>query len=101
MLKYNLKTTEGRFLAVAFLEGISYLILLFIAMPLKYLAGQPQMVKQVGMAHGLLFVLFALTLTQVTMEQGWKWTKAAKATVASFLPFGTFWFEAQHRKGKA
>jgi integral membrane protein len=101
MLKYNLKTPEGRFLAVAFLEGISYLILLFIAMPLKYLAGKPEMVKQVGMAHGLLFVLFVLTLVQVTTEQNWKWTKAAKAMVASFLPFGTFWFEAKHRKGQA
>ncbi len=101
MLNYNLKTTEGRFLAIAFLEGISYLILLLIAMPLKYLAGKPEMVKQVGMAHGLLFVLFALTLVQVTMDQGWKLSKAAKAMGASFLPFGTFWFEAQHRKGKA
>lgn len=100
MLKYNLKTTEGRFLAVAFLEGVSYLILVFVAMPLKYIAGQPEMVKRVGMAHGLLFVLFALTLVQVTLEGGWKWKKAAIAMAASFAPFGTFWFEAKHKKGK-
>ena len=100
MLKYNLKTTEGRFLAVAFLEGVSYLILVFVAMPLKYLAGQPEMVKRVGMAHGLLFVLFSLTLVQVTLDAGWKWKKATIAMVASFLPFGTFWFEAKHKQGK-
>lgn len=98
MWKYNLKTAEGRFFAVAFLEGVSYLILVFIGMPLKYFAGQPEMVKKVGMAHGLLFVLFVLTLVQVAIEQDWKWTKALKAFVTSLLPFGTFWFEAKHRK---
>ncbi|MES2558358.1 MAG: DUF3817 domain-containing protein [Bacteroidota bacterium] len=97
MFKYNLKTAEGRFFAVAFLEGISYLILVFIGMPLKYFAGQPEMVKQVGMAHGLLFVLFVLTLVQASMENDWKWSKALKAFVTSLLPFGTFWFEAKHR----
>jgi integral membrane protein len=98
MFKYNLRTAEGRFFAIAFLEGLSYLILVFIAMPLKYLARQPEMVKRVGMAHGLLFVLFVLTLVQATTEQDWKWSKAVKAFIASFLPFGTFWFEAKYRK---
>lgn len=98
MFKYNLRTAEGRFFAIAFLEGLSYLILVFVAMPLKYLAGQPEMVKRVGMAHGLLFVLFVLTLVQATTEQDWKWSKAVKAFIASFLPFGTFWFEAKYRK---
>ncbi|AMS27135.1 membrane protein [Bacteroidetes bacterium UKL13-3] len=97
MFKYNLKTAEGRFFAVAFLEGLSYLVLVFIAMPLKYFAGQPEMVKRVGMAHGLLFVLFLLTLVQATTELNWKWTKSLNAFVLSFLPFGTFWFEAKHR----
>ncbi|MES2779768.1 MAG: DUF3817 domain-containing protein [Bacteroidota bacterium] len=98
MFRYNLKTTEGRFFAVAFLEGVSYLILVFIAMPLKYLAGQPELVKRVGMAHGLLFVLFVFTLVQVTTDRDWKWSKALKAFGTSLLPFGTFWFEANHRK---
>jgi integral membrane protein len=97
-LNYNLKTPEGRFFAVAFLEGISYLILLFIAMPLKYFAGQPEMVKRVGMAHGLLFVLFVLTLIHVATENEWKWKKALVGFGYSLLPFGTFWFEAKHRK---
>src|SRR6478752_9515072 len=96
-LNYNLKTAEGRFFAVAFLEGISYLILLFIAMPLKYVAGEPEMVKRVGMAHGLLFVLFVLTLAQVATENEWKWKKALTGFGFSLLPFGIFWFEAKHR----
>jgi integral membrane protein len=97
MLNYNLKTPEGRFYAVAFIEGVSYLVLLFIAMPLKYLAGQPEMVKKVGMIHGLLFVLFAITLVQVATQNDWKWKKALMAFTFSLLPFGTFWFEAKHR----
>lgn len=97
MFRYNLKTTEGRFFAVAFLEGVSYLVLLFIAMPLKYFAGQPEMVKRVGMAHGLLFVLFLFTLVQVTTDKEWKLSKAFNAFLMSLLPFGTFWFESRHR----
>lgn len=97
MFRYNLKTEEGRFFAVALIEGISYLVLLFIAMPLKYLAGKPEMVKQVGMAHGLLFVLFALTLVQVATANNWGWKKSIIAFIASLLPFGTFWFEKKYK----
>jgi integral membrane protein len=97
MFKYNLKTTEGRFFAVALMEGISYLILLFIAMPLKYVANKPEMVKQVGMAHGLLFVLFIITLVNAATENDWGWKKPVVAFVASLLPFGTFWFEKKYR----
>lgn len=97
MLRYNLKTTEGRFFAVALLEGISFLVLVFIAMPMKYLAGKPEMVKQVGMAHGLLFVLFVLTLVQAATENNWGWKKPIIAFAASLLPFGTFWFEAKYK----
>jgi len=96
--RYNLKDAEGKFLAIALLEGISFLVLLGIAMPLKYMAGMPQFVKYIGWAHGLLFVLYMLFLFQVTMEKDWKWSKAALAFVVSLLPFGTFWFEAKHRR---
>ncbi|MCH5690241.1 DUF3817 domain-containing protein [Niabella sp. W65] len=46
---------------IAFLEGISYLLLLLVAMPLKYLADIPEGVKYIGWAHGVLFVLFVFT----------------------------------------
>jgi len=97
MLKYNLKTSQGRFFAIAFLEGVSFLVLLFIAMPLKYLADKPEMVKKVGMAHGLLFVVYVITLVQVATENNWQFKKAFTAFAVSFLPFGTFWFEAKQK----
>jgi integral membrane protein len=98
--RYNLKDAEGRFMAIAFLEGVSFLVLLGIGMPLKYLADMPLVVKYAGWAHGVLFVLYMITLLQVTLEKEWKFGKAVLAFLVSFLPFGTFWFEARHRKEK-
>jgi integral membrane protein len=78
------------FRKVAVAEGISYLLLLFVAMPLKYLAGLPLYVKYTGWAHGLLFVLYAATLILAWQEQKWKFGKAVLIFLASFLPFMPF-----------
>lgn len=86
-----LNTTLGRLRVIAFMEGISFLVLLFIAMPLKYMAGQPEAVRQVGMAHGVLFVLYVLLLVLVKAEYDWTWKKTGIAFLASVVPFGTFW----------
>ncbi len=75
------------------LEGISYLLLLFIAMPLKYYAGMPEMVKYTGWAHGLLFILFLTGAAWVAFQQRWRFMKMAQAVLASLLPFGTFIFD--------
>lgn len=91
MLLQFLRTPLGRLRLIGYLEGISFLVLLFIAMPLKYLAHQPAAVKTVGMAHGLLFVLYVFLLIQNTIELSWSWRKAALGFVASLLPLGTFW----------
>ncbi|GAB3305383.1 hypothetical protein GCM10027348_34920 [Hymenobacter tenuis] len=91
MLSSLLRTSFGRLRAVGFLEGISFLVLLGIAMPLKYLAGQPEAVRIVGMAHGVLFVLYVLLVLQVAIEHSWSWRKALLALVVSVVPFGTFW----------
>jgi integral membrane protein len=85
----------GRFRFIAILEGISFLILLFIAMPLKYAAGKPEFVKYVGWAHGVLFVLYLIFLLQAWIKQRWKFGKVIKAFVASLLPFGTFVMDKQ------
>ena len=85
----------GRFRFIAILEGISFLILLFIAMPLKYVAGKPEFVKYVGWAHGVLFVLYLIFLLQAWTKQQWKFGKVIKAFVASLLPFGTFVMDKQ------
>ncbi|MBF9237047.1 DUF3817 domain-containing protein [Hymenobacter sp. BT683] len=84
-------TSLGRLRLIGFLEGVSLLVLLGIAMPLKYLAGQPTAVRYVGMAHGVLFVLYVLLVVQVAIQYRWSLGKTALALVASVFPFGTFW----------
>jgi len=85
-----LTTALGRFRLIALLEGVSYLVLLFIAMPLKYMANIPEMVKYTGWVHGVLFVLYLVLLLQVWIQYRWSFIKALLAFVASLLPFGTF-----------
>ena len=75
---------------LALLEGISWLMLLFIAMPLKYMGGNPYPVKVVGMTHGLLFIAFVVVLSTVLNRKSISTTLGAKVFVASFIPFGTF-----------
>ncbi|MBD2715036.1 DUF3817 domain-containing protein [Microvirga sp. STR05] len=86
-----LSTSLGRLRVVGFLEGWSFLILLLVAMPLKYLAGEPLAVRYVGMAHGVLFVAYVLLVLQNALEHSWNLRKTALALVASFIPLGTFW----------
>lgn len=95
MLASLLKSSLGRLRIVAFLEGISFLLLLGIAMPLKYMAGIPEGVRIIGMAHGVLFVLYVLLLVQVGIEKNWSWTKGFLAFIASLIPFGTFYADAK------
>jgi integral membrane protein len=91
LLENNLK----RFRLIAFVEGISFLVLLFIAMPIKYLLGEPLMVKFVGMAHGGLFLIFIYLLLITAIEYKWKLSFISMAFIASLLPFGTFYLETK------
>ncbi|CCH55117.1 hypothetical protein BN8_04352 [Fibrisoma limi BUZ 3] len=93
MLSKLLFTRIGRFKLVAWLEGISFLVLLFIAMPLKYVWGQPWLVQNVGMIHGILFILYMLYLLQANAELRWNVRKTLIAAAASFIPFGTFYVD--------
>jgi len=81
-----------------FVEGTSMLVLMFIAMPLKYLADKPAMVTIVGWAHGFLFILYMLMAFVVFIKHKWPFKKLVYAFVAAFLPFGTFVFDAQLKK---
>jgi len=89
-----LDTPIRRLRLVGFIEGLSYLVLLLIAMPLKYWAGMPSAVRIVGSAHGALFILFFLSVAEVSKARGW-WTGGfwGKAFVASIVPCGTFVFD--------
>ena len=89
MLNSNLK----RFRLIAVMEGISFLLLLFIAMPIKYMLGEPILVKYVGMAHGVLFLLFIALLAIASREYKWKLPFIIMAFITSLVPFGTFYLE--------
>ena len=90
MLTNLLKTALGRLRIVAFLEGCSYLLLGF-TMILKYKYAMPQPNYVVGLAHGILFVLYVSLLLQVSWIHRWSLLKMIGAFVASLIPFGTFW----------
>ncbi len=81
------------FTRVAFLEGLSYLLLLFIAMPLKYFFHQPLAVKYVGWAHGVLFVAYAALLLMCGIQHKWSLKRMAFYFLASLLPFLPFFVE--------
>jgi integral membrane protein len=85
-----LKTVIGRLRVVGLFEGISFLVLLLIAMPLKYWADIPEAVAIAGSLHGLLFVLYMLALLHVWIAYRWSIFKVAAAFIAAFLPLGTF-----------
>lgn len=93
-----LKTAIGRLRAIGMLEGLSFLILLGIAMPLKYMAGYPEAVKVVGSLHGLFFVLYLFAVAHVTFVHRWSILRVFGAFVASILPFGTFVLDAKLKK---
>jgi|SRR6187402_831421 len=98
MIENLSKTPLGRFRIVAFLEGVSFVILVFIGMPLKYWAKIPQPVKYIGWAHGVLFILFIVTLLHVMIVHRWSIVKGIIAFVASLIPFGTFVLDAKMLK---
>ena len=81
-------TTFSRFRLISFIEGISFLILVFIAMPLKYFAGIPLAVKIVGMSHGILFILFIIALIMAYKKYSWNNSLTFKLFVYSIIPFG-------------
>jgi integral membrane protein len=86
----NWKSSVGRVRAVGMLEGISFLLLMGIAMPLKYLAEMPEAVRYTGWAHGVLFIAYCLVIFLAWTEGALPFRKALLAFVASLLPFGPF-----------
>lgn len=88
----------NRFRVVAMLEGISFLLLLGIAMPLKYYAGLPIAVRIVGMAHGVLFVAYGAFVAMFVLRRIWSIGKGAEAMMYSLLPFGTFVLDAKLKR---
>lgn len=84
------KSSLGRLRIVAFLEGLSFLILMFVAMPLKYIGGYEHATQDVGMAHGVLFIAYVFMVIPVQHEYKWSKSTVFYVLLASILPFGTF-----------
>jgi len=90
-----LKTSLGRLRVIGWWEGWSFLVLLGVAMPLKYFADWPLGVRVVGMAHGGLFMLYLAAALQAALEHDWPWKRTAWVLVASVLPAGPFVVDAR------
>jgi integral membrane protein len=98
MTNTELKKLLHRFRMIGIAEGVSFLILVFIAMPLKYIFHYPQAVKMFGWAHGVLFVSFIYFAFDVfgSFKKPFSWL--VKAGLASVLPFGTFILDKELKK---
>ena len=83
---------------IANTEGISFVVLLFIAMPLKYFGGIPLAITIVGAVHGILFIAFMIPAHEVKVDYKKDFRWFAKAFIASILPFGTFIMDKQWKK---
>ena len=86
---------------VSLAEGVSYLLLLGIAMPLKYAANMPEAVRIAGSIHGGLFVVFCVALLRAMLGARWPFSRAALVFVASLVPFAAFWMDRRIRVWQA
>ncbi len=84
------------FRLISTLEAISFLVLLGIAMPLKYIWEMPQMVEIVGMAHGVLFVLYVGGAIYMYRKLKWSILDLFIVVMCSILPFGPFYVEKKY-----
>ncbi len=84
------------FRVVSILEGLSYLILLFIAVPIKYLGNDESWVKMFGMPHGLLFVAYIVLAYLVKSELNWNTKTFLMVLAASLIPFATFYIDKKY-----
>ncbi len=97
---FHLSSKIGRLRLFGFLEGISLLVLLFIAVPLKYWYHNPFLVSGIGPVHGLFFLLYVLNALSVGVEQQWKFrTTTWKILLACIIPFGTFYIDRKILSG--
>ncbi|MBP1991679.1 DUF3817 domain-containing protein [Paenibacillus eucommiae] len=92
------KTPIGRLRFVGTIEGISFLLLIGIAMPLKYAADIPEAVTIIGILHGFLFALYLITILNAFIVRKLTFALSSLAVIAAFLPFGPFLFDRKLSK---
>ncbi|WP_321468098.1 DUF3817 domain-containing protein [Halarcobacter sp.] len=83
----------SRFRLISAIEGLSYLILVFVAMPIKYIGENPYPVKVFGMIHGVLFIIFMISLFEAKIKEKWNTGLMFQLFVLSLIPFGAFVIE--------
>lgn len=83
---------------VALAEGVSFLLLLLVAMPLKYFAGMPAAVQIVGWAHGVLFIALCIVLVYSAIIARWPIARAALVFTASLVPLGPFLIDGRMKR---
>ena len=88
----------GRMRLISLVEGVSFLVLLGVAMPLKYVVGIPEVVSVVGAAHGVLFILYALAAGALMLALRWSPLWFIGAMIASVVPFGTYNIDARLKR---
>ncbi|GJM27841.1 MAG: membrane protein [Cyclobacteriaceae bacterium] len=88
-----LRTQLGRFRIIAFLEGLSFIIILFVTMPLKYQFDMPKPNLVVGMVHGVLFMVYLYAAFRLKISENWDNKLTLKTLAASIIPFGTFYMD--------
>ncbi len=91
-----MELTIKQFKWVSTLEGLSFLLLLGIAMPLKYVWGLPEAVKVIGMAHGILFILYIMGAYWMKEKLQWNTVTFMVVLFCAILPFGPFYAERKY-----
>lgn len=86
------------FRITALLEGVSYLLLLFIASPIKWFLEDPQYVKMLGMPHGILFMAYVVLAILISADMKWSTKTMWIVLIASVIPFGTFYIDKKYLK---
>ena len=89
------------FRIIALLEGISYVLLLGIATPIKYLSNDPQYVKLLGMPHGILFILYLIFAFWLRPDFNWNKRQFIWVILASIIPFGTLYIDYKYLEDKS
>jgi len=89
------------FQIISILEGVSLLLILFVSMPLKYMFDMPEANQVIGMAHGILFLVYVVMAILVKSELNWNFKTLLIVLACSIIPFGTFWMDRKYLKGKA
>ena len=86
------------FKIIGILEGISAILLFFVAVPMKYIFANPVLIRPVGMAHGILFTIYVILAIMLKFEQNWSFKKFGVIAIAAIVPLGTFYVDKKYLK---